>query len=57
MRGLLTLDHRVATDRLRDTRQTSSRDIGWSPRRRLASLVACVIASWLLVLGPVLIWG
>jgi hypothetical protein len=57
MRGLLALDHHVATDRLRETRQAASRDIGWSPRRRLASLVACVVASWLLVLGPILIWG
>ena len=55
MTGLLALDQHATTDRLRDTRQHVAADGDWSPRRRLMSLIACVVASWLLVLVPLLI--
>lgn len=55
MSGLLALDQHATTDRLRDTRQRVTPDGGWSPRRRLMSLIACVVASWLLVLVPLLL--
>lgn len=57
MSGLLTLDNHAATNSLRDTRKSLPANDGWSPRRRVVALVACVVASWLLVIGPILIWG
>jgi len=57
MSGFLALDQHATTDRLQDTRHSAATDSDWSPRRRLASLIACVVASWVLVLAPLLLWG
>ena len=57
MSGLLALDQHATTDRLQDTRHGAVADSGWSPRRRLVSLIACVVASWALVLVPILLWA
>lgn len=57
MSGLLALDHHAATNSLRATRKSIPADDGWSPRRRVIALVACVVVSWLLLLGPLFVWG
>jgi hypothetical protein len=57
MSNLIALDHRADPKQGRVDVQEARQGVLWSPRQRLFAMAGCIIAAWLLVLVPFIIWG